>query len=447
MTSYFQQALYVSDPWGNPSEVVNGSRTMARLASLGSCGAGRYANVLDDAGCEALSWTPCASTEPLVAAPDGYSWTALSYGATDAPWHDNSADSLNAYGFTILDWTGLDYAHALRTPSPLGGRPGGSRFAMPVSKHRVMKLNVLLHAANDRALDFLFHWLTDVLSGCGGCDEMMLWTRTIDPYLSTSPTFTELERGWVKMRNVALIEGPTWEDQPTPNSGSVMRMASFTLAAGDPALYEWVDLGADGDVTTMATTSHSASAAATVAACNSFLNSASNAARAVVLPARGFGTVSPHIFISSAGATRAGGTRKSLPDLRITGYLDPTASYTAGRVTDPDRCGLLKVGELILSGNGTSGLDIQIDLGARKVLYREPGSLDGWSDGTWMVAAPQVGRKRWWGIPRCPGQGLLVVEPAYSSLINSADYVLYGTSDAITSWSVAFRAFHRYGAP
>ena len=40
-----------------------------------------------------------------------------------------------------------------------------------------------------------------------------------------------------------------------------------------------------------------------------------------------------------------------------------------------------------------------------------------------------------------------MVEPAYSSLINSADYVLYGTSDAITSWTVAFRAFHRYGAP
>lgn len=442
---YFQQCLYVSDPWGNPSEVINGSRTASRLASVGSCGRGQYADILDDFGCEALSYGPCGGTEPLVGGGEGYAWLPLGYSHVDAPWYDNSADSINAYGFTILEWTGLDYAHRQRAVVQLGGRPGGARFGAPMSKHRVMKLNVALHGANGRALDFLFNWLADVLGSCCSCDEPSAWTRIIDPYLSTAPTREELERGWVKMRNVVLLEGPTWEAQPTPNSGSVMRVASFTIAAGDPCFYETVPLGEDSEVSSMSTTSHVASTATLAAACNTFLNSASGASRAVVIPQRGHGTVHPHIFISSPGATRSGGTRKSLPDLRITGYFDPNATYDPSAVTDPDRCGLMKIGELILSGNGTSGLDIQIDMAAQQIRYREPGELNGWHDGSWMIGAPTAGRTRWWGVPRCPGQGVLVVEPAYASLLNSADYVLYGVSDAITSWSIAFRAFHRSG--
>lgn len=442
---YFQQCLYVSDPWGNPSEVINGSRTAARLASIGACGRGYYANVLDDFGSEALSYGPCATAEPLVDGGEGYTWQPISYSQTDAPWYDNSIDSINAYGITILEWTGLDYAHRKRTAVELGGRPGGARFGAPMAKHRVMKLNVALHGANGRALDFLFNWLADALGSCCSCDEPAAWTRLVDPYLSTVPTTAELERGWVKMRNLALLEGPTWESQPTPNSGSVMRVASLTIAAGDPCFYELVDLGADGDVTTMATTAHSASTATVEAACNTFLNSASGASRTVVLPQRGHGTVHPHIFITSDGATRSNGTRKSLPDLRITGYFDPNATHDQAAGTDPDRCGLMKIGELVLSGNGTSGLDIQIDLAAQQIRYREPGEIGDWHDGSWMIGAPTAGRKRWWGVPRCPGQGVLVIEPKYASLINSADYVLYGVADAITSWSVAFRAFHRTG--
>lgn len=446
MSTYFQQALYVSDAWGNPSEVINGSRTAARLASIGSCGQGRYANMLDDFGCEALSYGPCGTVEPLVDQGNGYGWLPLAYGQTESPWYDNSADSINAYGFTILEWTGLDYAHTQRAVVQRGGRPGGARFGMSVAKHRVMKVNVLLHGANDRALDFLFNWLADALGSCCSCSEPTMWTRIVNPYLSTVPTSEELERGWVKMRDVVLLEGPTWEAQPTPNSGSVMRAASFTIAAGDPCFYEVVPLGEDSEMSSMATTAHAPSTSTLESACNTFLNSASHASLAVVLPQRAYGTVSPHIFITSPGATRSNGTRKSLPDLRITGYFDPNATYDpASALPDPDRCGLMKIGELILSGNGTSGLDIQIDMAAQEIRYREPGEIGDWHDGSWMIGRPTAGRRRWWGVPRCPGQGLLVVEPAYAGLMNGADYTLYGVSDAITAWTVQFRAFHRYG--
>lgn len=446
--TYHHQALYVSDPWGNPTEVVNGYRTMQSLADVAECGSGRFANLLADAGNAALAWGPCGAYEAgMSGGAPPYTWTALELGETKTPWYDNSVDSINAYGILITEWTGLDSAHTQRGVSALGGAPGGARFGPSRSKHRVMKLNVLLFGENERALDFLFYWLEDSLRSCCACATPTLWTRLNEPWLSTSPTTEDLEYGWVMMRDVVLLEGLTWEAQPLPSSGQVMRQASFTIAAGDPCLYEQVVLdGADAAVTSMATTSHTASAAATTAACNSFLNSGSDASLAVVLPQPPYGEVCPTLTFSSTMAVRSDGTRKSLPDLRITGYLDPTSSYTAGRVTDPDRCGLLKTGELILTGAGTSGLTIEVDLAARRVRYRDPLTLSGeWLDGSWMIGRATSRLRRWWGIPRCPGQGLVVVEPAYSTLINYADYQLYALSDAVASWNIAWRAYRRYG--
>lgn len=445
--TYHQQALYVSDPWGNPTEVINGYRTMQTLDDIGSCGANQFANVLGDAGNAALAFGPCGAYGHETTADETYTWQALALGATNAPWYDNSSDSINAFGILVTEWTGLDSEHTQRAVSPLGGTPGGARFGPSRSKHRVMKLNVLLFGANERALNFLFYWLEDQLRSCCACAEPTMWTRLYEPTLSTVPTAADLERGWVQMRDVVLIEGMTWESQPTPSSGQVMRQASFTIAAGDPCLYERVNLtGADHLVTGMATTSHAASAGTTESACNTFLNSASKASLAVVLPQPPYGEVCPTLKISSTSEFRSDGTRKSLPDLRITGYLDPNSTYTPGRVTDPDRCGLLKTGELILSGAGTSGLRIDVDLAAREIRYNDPLRIDGeWSDGSWMVGRATSRLRRWWGIPRCPGQGLVVVEPLYSTLINSSDYTLYALSDAITSWTIGWTAYRRYG--
>ena len=63
--TYHQQALYVSDPWGNPTEVINGYRTMQTLDDIGSCGANQFANVLGDAGNAALAFGPCGALVSL----------------------------------------------------------------------------------------------------------------------------------------------------------------------------------------------------------------------------------------------------------------------------------------------------------------------------------------------------------------------------------------------
>src|SRR5690606_5606622 len=102
------------------------------------------------------------------------------------------------------------------------------------SRHREMKLNVLLVGLNEPALMHGFRWLESFLVGCSeSCGEWAFWIRDFcppDPELDP-------EEGVYRLDEVALIEGPTWESPVTPRSGCVIRRASFTIAAGDPCMY------------------------------------------------------------------------------------------------------------------------------------------------------------------------------------------------------------------
>ena len=64
MTSYPHQFLYLGDSVGCPHEVVNGGRAAYNLTVAGLA-TGRFSNVLDDMGCEALAYTPMCVTNLL----------------------------------------------------------------------------------------------------------------------------------------------------------------------------------------------------------------------------------------------------------------------------------------------------------------------------------------------------------------------------------------------
>lgn len=65
MTSYPNQFLYMSDADGCPREIVNGARAAYNMEVVGLAGSGRFANVLENMGCDALAWAPMCVTNML----------------------------------------------------------------------------------------------------------------------------------------------------------------------------------------------------------------------------------------------------------------------------------------------------------------------------------------------------------------------------------------------
>ena len=63
--SYHSGFLYMSDGYGNPTEVINEARTAANLARAASTGVtGRFGLVADNANCAALAYQPCNDWSP-----------------------------------------------------------------------------------------------------------------------------------------------------------------------------------------------------------------------------------------------------------------------------------------------------------------------------------------------------------------------------------------------
>lgn len=419
--------LYYTDARGNAVEIINSARTAANLRSAGC---GTFSNVLDSAGCDALNYQPC-TRDPLTGETD--SWELADFSIEGAPWYPNPGAAparveaaSEAYGFYITEWTGLDGAHQKRSVSPLGR--GGAFFGQQSAAHRTMKLNVMLVGESERGLTYLFRWLEEaILQCCRSCSEgQQLWFRETCPD-DASNVGTE---GLGRLNRVALLEGLTWENQPTEDSGCSIRMASFTLGAGDPCIYSAGEgLGSLARSTAGVTKSTSA----TVAPCGP-LGASTRALWALAgdfesLPGR----QSAVVRISSDAAPRSPGVLKPLPDLRISGYADLYGTF--------DPCSAAKIGEIVITGRNTSGLMIEVDIAARRVRYRTFNGLDEWQDGSKFIA-PRVagGPKRWWTWEDCPAP-FIVIEPVYVGLLNSVE----GLADPADNWTVSVDSLYRYG--
>ena len=227
--------LYWVDSLGDPQEFVNHARTNAYIKNL-KCDYG-VTNVLDDGGCAAYRYKPCYEDAVTLAVTDwkGMVFTTPSDSLEPAPWWDGVAGSASseAMGMIIEDITGLDGAQHGRSVGPVGGRRGGARFGPLSNRHRVVKINMLLHGTTPRSLEFLFRWVEDQLISCCGstCDDMSLWVRT------HCPTIAYIEEGVYRLYDVALLEGPIREANPMPRGNAWINRVSFTLGTGDPCMY------------------------------------------------------------------------------------------------------------------------------------------------------------------------------------------------------------------
>lgn len=398
MTFYGPQFMYLSDGLGRPREIVNGARLSENItiAAIGS----RFSNPLQDGGCFALGFEPCTTNPTTLAST---AWDPVDFSEEAAPWFNGTDASRDAMGFWIEEWTGLDGAHHGRSVTPVGNNRGGARFGPQSHRHRVMKINLLLHGRNAEACNYLFRWLEHaLLATCSPCSTEQVWFREFDPGIGTDPD--DLERGVARLTGCALVEGPTFEADPVPSSACYVRRASFTLVASDPCIYRVGQFGDNDDIGTVSVKSIDP----IVAGPTYWVGQGMQVS--IPSPSVDYGQGAVIVNIQSDVMVDTDG-RVGLPDLRIVGYRDPF-NVGFGRADQA-----YPIGELVVTGEATSGLEIVIDLAERSIRYREMTGFE-WHNGSHLVADGTPGLRRWWSWEAC-APGFVVVEPRYVGLLNT----------------------------
>jgi hypothetical protein len=426
MTFYGQQFLYIGDAAGMPTEIINGARTARRMGSISGS---TFFNAISNGGCDVLTLEPCTTTVTGGGTTlTRTAWSAVDFAATAAPWYRSAVpESAEALGFFIEEWTGLDGANHVRELTPIGAFRGGAVAGLIGHRHRVMKLNVLLHGTTERSLNYLFRWLEQqLLDCCNGSGTRQVWWRESCPALGAP------EEGLKILNEVVLVEGPTWESQPTDRSGCYVRRVSFTLAAADPCMYSPDTSIASSTATNSGVT---LSSSRTVASHGVWAGSTRQVVAA--LPAARTGSMGPIVTISSP-IELYGSLRRPLPDLRITGYANPNGGAFA---PDSSYC----VGELIIAGSQSSGLVIEVNVPARQVRYRDPYADNQWYDGSRFIAAvASPGVPRWWSVSGC-APSACIVDPLYIGLASRYGIVSDIPFDAVSTWTVAVNSVELNG--
>ncbi len=363
MSHSWSQFLYFIDEEEEMCEFLNGERLLAHLRNV-SPGCGTF-NVTD----EICQWSD--STRPLMlnpcSSPQWEPWgtfttpSASSASEVPAPWWDGvpNSPSSRALGIWVEEWTGMDGAHHKRNTGNRSGRRGGGSFGAVFSGFRTWKLNVVLVGQDEPSLEDLFRWmestLLDYCDPCGGADAFV---RTACPP-EDDPGF-----GLWRYRGIALLEGPTWEDDPVPDLACVLRRASFTLGVSDPCMYGCPTTCIEEDSFPF------------VGSCVPWrfwvgcdLSCEDLAPYRLCCPVTGVsrGIVAPIVTIHNSGA------EDSIPT-RIYGMADPLNLGC-------DPC-LLDVCQDIRVRSLPAGSTLLVDAAQRRILYKDVSTNQTWVDGT-----------------------------------------------------------------
>lgn len=339
----------------------------------------------------------------------GSNYVNVDLTSTANPWYNaSSAASQEAYGLLIEEWTGLDGAHHKRSSYQTGQRQGGAYFGPGTADMRTMKMNVLLHGSTERGLNYLFRWLEQQLLNCctSNCGTRQLWLRQFCP---TNPASDPTE-GVLRAERIVLLEGLQWEAPPVQDSACFLRRASFTLAAGDPCLYDETIIASPPMRSTIAGVTITPTATASVmASCATWAGT--NRRAQADIPTPEYGQAAPVVTITSPMSvylTAGVPTRATLPVMRITCYSDPNGTG--------DPCRAFKMGELIIEGVQMAGLTLRIDMAQRRVTFDDPTAGLFNRDGSGFIGVNVApGLSRWPAFDPCTS-GFVVVEPAYATL-------------------------------
>lgn len=420
MTSYHNGFLYVSDAFGNASELINHARTAGNLEMADLP---QVEKIADEGGCVGLGFSPC-SMDNVGAVTE---WVPLDF--NDNPW-GSAGVALEAYGLYIQEWTGLDGAHHTRPVHPQGGGHGGARFGTQYHRQRVMAFTVILLGGSERGLNLLFRWLESTLLSMSGPDCLSsIWLRDFCPEGTTD---AELETGFLRADDVVLVDGPVWTAPPIEDQGCYLRSATFTLVAGAPCLF-----GVPTDsMTTVVTPSASPSGvSAYFAACGQWTGTGMQVAAAVGPP--DFGLSSPVVTIS-APLEMSGTNRALVPAQRIFAAIDDAGLG----VLDP--CRQRRVGMIVVQ-NLPSGFELVVDGSDGTAQARDLHGDRQWYDGAQYIAnnadvAVGYAGRRATSIPAQCASGFFVVEPALGGSV-----FLGLPAASVSTYTVSIQATTRVG--
>jgi hypothetical protein len=404
------QWLYLEAGNGTFAEIFNGARTAAYLKSPVAVLPNGYSigDVLDFGGCPGYAYEPPCDDNDVtpdvgVGAWDPY--TFVTPAIDDAPWYRaDTPASGDGLGFFIEQWTGLDTRHVARPTSPRG--PFSSQLGRLGAAERVMKMNVMVSAASEQGLEHMFRWLEQTLmTTCATCTTSRALIRRWCPDDAAADGWD----GVVELRQVGLVEGLEWLDDPMPTAACFVRHLSLALATGDPCMYlpdtdiEFDELNmADMDQCltemTLSATANPARPTCTFlpSECRTFAE----------FEVDHLGAVGPVVMLDNDQAY------SSVP-LRLIVYSDPL-----GVGIDPNPCGLAKICELYVSPLPPYGALVW-DVPGRQVLYRDHTTGD-YVSGFAYVDANDAPVPRFSPIP-C-GTAYLVIEPASQRLVESGGF-------------------------
>lgn len=205
---------------------INVERTKAYLASA-SCGVDMRTSIRLTCDCQPLHWVFDDSDVPIPA-------TYTNPATDQAPWYDASIpESLGFLGFMIENVN--VNAISVRKVTTRVSSSGGGVLGPLRSKERRLDFTVLMFACNELSMEYGYRYLTDALATSGCDDDCTLCDAEFrDSCPEVDGTTPSLNKGRWILKNVGLVDGPVWGENPLKGSACNIRRVTFSLVSEYP---------------------------------------------------------------------------------------------------------------------------------------------------------------------------------------------------------------------
>src|SRR5690606_30837639 len=156
-----------------------------------------------------------------------------------ASWYDPDVpESARFLGFWIENI--VETSVGSRTVTARASALGGGILGPSRYKERQLAFTVWLFACDNEAMQYGFRYLTDALVAPGCDDDCVLCDaqyRDVCPDLGDSPTVDEIQAGLWTLKNVGVISGPDWGEDPARSASYYVKRVTFTLVSELPYKY------------------------------------------------------------------------------------------------------------------------------------------------------------------------------------------------------------------
>lgn len=211
---------------------INSQRTTAYVAAIPDIAvSGEIGTRLDlKCDCPPLSYYFDDDDTPHLAT---YSTPALD----GVAWYDPDIEESGRFlGFVISD-VQQSTAVTSRSVTTRVSSSGGGSLGPLRNKERRLDFNVLLFACDEVSMEYGFRYLMDALASSGCDDNCTLCDaefRESCPTVDPSDLNESLNRGRWILKNVGLVDGPTWDQNPVESAACNIRRVKFSLVSEMP---------------------------------------------------------------------------------------------------------------------------------------------------------------------------------------------------------------------